>query len=60
MKKMLNLKGKKYILVEWPDNQIIIDYLEKNKPEIYEECYAVEDAVWFIPADALDHLNKEE
>lgn len=30
MNKMLNLKGKKYVLVEWPDNQVIIDYLEKK------------------------------
>ena len=54
---MLNLKGKKYVLVEWPDSQIIIDYLSENKTEIFEECYAVDETVWFIPVDALDHLN---
>ena len=55
---MLNLKGKKYILVEWPNSQTIIDYLSENKTEIFEECYTVDEAAWFIPADALDHLNK--
>ena len=58
MNKMLNLKGKKYILVEWPNSQTIIDYLSENKTEIFEECYTVDEAAWFIPADALDHLNK--
>lgn len=50
------LKGKKYVLVEWPNNQSVIDYLEKFKPEVYKECYPAEDAAWFIPMDAMDHI----
>lgn len=52
------LKGKKYILVEWPNCQTVIDYLQRHKPEVYEECKPTDDAAWFIPADAMDHIIK--
>ena len=60
MNKMLNLKGKKYVLVEWPECQEIMEYLYEYRPDIQEHCYAAEDAAWFIPEDALDHLNEED
>ena len=57
------LKSRKYVLVEWPENQMIIDYLEEYRPDIYEHCYPVcypgEENAWFIPADALDHIIEE-
>ena len=53
------LKGRKYILVEWPECQTIVDYLEEYRPDIYEHCHATDDAAWFIPVDALDHMVEE-
>lgn len=52
------LKGKKYILVEWPHCQTVIDYLLEHRPEVYAECKATDDAGWFIPIDAMDHIIK--
>ena len=53
------LKGRKYILVEWPKSQTIIDYLQENMPEIYNECHMTDNAGWFIPVDAMDHMLEE-
>lgn len=52
------LRGKKYILVEWPQCQTVIDYLQEHRPEVYEECKPSDDAAWFIPIDAMDHIIK--